>query len=236
MHLLFPGNGAVMVFFVLSGYVLWGSFARKQSTVADAPDYLVARAVPPAAARDRHDAAVLAGHLPDAGRTHRQHGPALDQHEQGAVVAAGRDDRQPGDLHRVAFVPQRSAQALHRAVRRRGRGAVLPRQSIRGLSAGVSPRRADPPCPGADLAKPRAADRGARGAAAAEHRLFISRHNEAARNPRRGRDRRLRRRAAPADARNRAGPVPRRGQLPVLCDPPARHDRLHSISSGRCRG
>ena len=43
MHLLFPGNGAVMVFFVLSGYVLWGSFARKQSTIADAPDYLVAR-------------------------------------------------------------------------------------------------------------------------------------------------------------------------------------------------
>jgi peptidoglycan/LPS O-acetylase OafA/YrhL len=43
MHLLFPGNGAVMVFFVLSGYVLWGSFVRKQSTVADAPDYIVAR-------------------------------------------------------------------------------------------------------------------------------------------------------------------------------------------------
>ena len=43
MHLLFPGNGAVMVFFVLSGYVLWGSFARKQSTIADAPDYIVAR-------------------------------------------------------------------------------------------------------------------------------------------------------------------------------------------------
>jgi peptidoglycan/LPS O-acetylase OafA/YrhL len=43
MHLLFPGNGAVMVFFVLSGYVLWGSFARKQSTIADTPDYLVAR-------------------------------------------------------------------------------------------------------------------------------------------------------------------------------------------------
>ncbi len=43
MHLLFPGNGAVMVFFVLSGYVLWGSFARKQSTVADTPDYIVAR-------------------------------------------------------------------------------------------------------------------------------------------------------------------------------------------------
>jgi len=32
-----------MVFFVLSGYVLWGSFARKQSTIADAPDYIVAR-------------------------------------------------------------------------------------------------------------------------------------------------------------------------------------------------
>ncbi len=43
MHLLFPGNGAVMVFFVLSGYVLWGSFARKQSTIADTPDYIVAR-------------------------------------------------------------------------------------------------------------------------------------------------------------------------------------------------
>jgi peptidoglycan/LPS O-acetylase OafA/YrhL len=43
MHLLFPGNGAVMVFFVLSGYVLWGSFARKQATTADVPDYIVAR-------------------------------------------------------------------------------------------------------------------------------------------------------------------------------------------------
>jgi len=43
LHLLFPGNGAVMVFFVLSGYVLWGSFARKQSTIADTPDYIVAR-------------------------------------------------------------------------------------------------------------------------------------------------------------------------------------------------
>ena len=43
IHLLFPGNGAVMVFFVLSGHVLWGSFARKQSTAADAPDYLAAR-------------------------------------------------------------------------------------------------------------------------------------------------------------------------------------------------
>lgn len=43
MHLLFPGNGAVMVFFVLSGHVLWGSFVRKQAAVADFPDYLVAR-------------------------------------------------------------------------------------------------------------------------------------------------------------------------------------------------
>lgn len=43
MHLLFPGNGAVMVFFVLSGHVLWGSFARKRSAVADFPDYLLAR-------------------------------------------------------------------------------------------------------------------------------------------------------------------------------------------------
>ena len=43
LHLLFPGNGAVMVFFVLSGYVLWGSFARRQSAVADAPDYIAAR-------------------------------------------------------------------------------------------------------------------------------------------------------------------------------------------------
>ena len=43
MHLLFPGNGAVMVFFVLSGYVLWGSFARKRPTTADVPDYIVAR-------------------------------------------------------------------------------------------------------------------------------------------------------------------------------------------------
>lgn len=43
MHLLFPGNGAVMVFFVLSGYVLWGSFTRKQSGVADTIDYLMAR-------------------------------------------------------------------------------------------------------------------------------------------------------------------------------------------------
>ena len=43
MHLLFPGNGAVMVFFVLSGYVLWGSFARKQPTTDDIPNYIVAR-------------------------------------------------------------------------------------------------------------------------------------------------------------------------------------------------
>ena len=37
MHLLFPGNGAVMVFFVLSGYVLWGSFARKQASLTALP-------------------------------------------------------------------------------------------------------------------------------------------------------------------------------------------------------
>jgi peptidoglycan/LPS O-acetylase OafA/YrhL len=39
----FPGGAAVMVFFVLSGYVLWASFARKQMTLADFPDYLCAR-------------------------------------------------------------------------------------------------------------------------------------------------------------------------------------------------
>lgn len=39
----FPGNAAVMVFFVLSGHVLWESFARKKSTLADLPDYAVAR-------------------------------------------------------------------------------------------------------------------------------------------------------------------------------------------------
>ena len=43
LFLLFPGNAAVMVFFVLSGFVLWGSFARKRMTLADLPDYLCAR-------------------------------------------------------------------------------------------------------------------------------------------------------------------------------------------------
>jgi peptidoglycan/LPS O-acetylase OafA/YrhL len=43
LHLLFPGNGAVMVFFVLSGHVLWASFVRKHATTADFPEYLVAR-------------------------------------------------------------------------------------------------------------------------------------------------------------------------------------------------
>ena len=43
LFLLFPSNAAVMVFFVLSGHVLWGSFARKQMTATDFPDYLLAR-------------------------------------------------------------------------------------------------------------------------------------------------------------------------------------------------
>jgi peptidoglycan/LPS O-acetylase OafA/YrhL len=43
LHLLFPANGAVMVFFVLSGHVLWASFARKHATAADFPDYVLAR-------------------------------------------------------------------------------------------------------------------------------------------------------------------------------------------------
>lgn len=43
LYLLFPSNAAVMVFFVLSGHVLWASFSRKQMTVADFPDYVVAR-------------------------------------------------------------------------------------------------------------------------------------------------------------------------------------------------
>jgi peptidoglycan/LPS O-acetylase OafA/YrhL len=43
LFLLFPSNAAVMVFFVLSGHVLWGSFARKRMTAADFPDYLLAR-------------------------------------------------------------------------------------------------------------------------------------------------------------------------------------------------
>jgi peptidoglycan/LPS O-acetylase OafA/YrhL len=43
LFLLFPSNAAVMVFFVLSGHVLWASFARKAMTLADFPDYLSAR-------------------------------------------------------------------------------------------------------------------------------------------------------------------------------------------------
>jgi peptidoglycan/LPS O-acetylase OafA/YrhL len=44
LFLLFPSNAAVMVFFVLSGHVLWASFARKRAGIADAPDYVLARA------------------------------------------------------------------------------------------------------------------------------------------------------------------------------------------------
>jgi peptidoglycan/LPS O-acetylase OafA/YrhL len=41
---LFPSDAAVMVFFVLSGHVLWESFQRKQlSFFADLPDYACAR-------------------------------------------------------------------------------------------------------------------------------------------------------------------------------------------------
>jgi peptidoglycan/LPS O-acetylase OafA/YrhL len=41
---LFPSDAAVMVFFVLSGHVLWGSFRRKNlRLVADLPDYACAR-------------------------------------------------------------------------------------------------------------------------------------------------------------------------------------------------
>lgn len=43
LHLLFPSSAAVMVFFVLSGHVLWASFARKRMALADFPDYLCAR-------------------------------------------------------------------------------------------------------------------------------------------------------------------------------------------------
>ena len=183
MHLLFPGNGAVMVFFVLSGYVLWGSFARKQSTIADTPDYLVARVfrlLPLVIAT--HAAATGWSRFPTPGELVANMVLLSTSMNKRAVVAAGRDDRQPGDLHRVAFVAQRSAEALRRAVRGRGGSAVLPRQSVRGLSAGLPARRADPSCSGAGVAKPRAADRRARGAAAAEHRLFLSRRDAAARN------------------------------------------------------
>jgi peptidoglycan/LPS O-acetylase OafA/YrhL len=41
---LFPSDAAVMVFFVLSGHVLWGSFQRRQYRFfADLPDYACAR-------------------------------------------------------------------------------------------------------------------------------------------------------------------------------------------------
>ncbi|WP_158926580.1 acyltransferase [Acidisphaera sp. S103] len=41
---LFPSDAAVMVFFVLSGHVLWGSFQRKQlGFFADLPDYACSR-------------------------------------------------------------------------------------------------------------------------------------------------------------------------------------------------
>jgi peptidoglycan/LPS O-acetylase OafA/YrhL len=41
--LLLPGSAAVMIFFVLSGHVLWASFIRRQMTLPDLPDYLCAR-------------------------------------------------------------------------------------------------------------------------------------------------------------------------------------------------
>ena len=41
---LFPSDAAVMVFFVLSGHVLWGSFQRKKLRFfADLPDYACSR-------------------------------------------------------------------------------------------------------------------------------------------------------------------------------------------------
>jgi peptidoglycan/LPS O-acetylase OafA/YrhL len=43
LFVFFPSNAAVMVFFALSGYVLWASFIRKQMVLSDFPDYLVAR-------------------------------------------------------------------------------------------------------------------------------------------------------------------------------------------------
>jgi peptidoglycan/LPS O-acetylase OafA/YrhL len=43
LFLLLPSNAAVMVFFVLSGHVLWASFVRKGMSVPDFPDYLLAR-------------------------------------------------------------------------------------------------------------------------------------------------------------------------------------------------
>jgi peptidoglycan/LPS O-acetylase OafA/YrhL len=41
--LMFPSTGAVLIFFVLSGHVLWRSFARNKLTGEDTLDYLCAR-------------------------------------------------------------------------------------------------------------------------------------------------------------------------------------------------
>ncbi len=43
LFVVFPSNAAVMVFFVLSGHVLWASFVRKRMTLTDFPDYLCSR-------------------------------------------------------------------------------------------------------------------------------------------------------------------------------------------------
>jgi peptidoglycan/LPS O-acetylase OafA/YrhL len=43
LSLAFPADAAVMVFFVLSGHVLWQSFARKDLGWSELPDYVVSR-------------------------------------------------------------------------------------------------------------------------------------------------------------------------------------------------
>ena len=92
-------------------------------------------------------------------RTSRQHGCSCDQHERRAVVAAGRDDRQHRDLHRVAV-----RDAMTRSSCSSRSASSPPRcRSFAAINLVVylpaySPRRADPPCPGTGVAKPRAAD------------------------------------------------------------------------------
>jgi len=45
LSLVAPSDAAVMLFFVLSGHVLWQSFARKNLAATAVPDYLVSRVV-----------------------------------------------------------------------------------------------------------------------------------------------------------------------------------------------
>ena len=202
MHLLFPGNGAVMVFFVLSGYVLWGSFARKQSTVADTPDYLVARLF-------RLLPLVMATTLlywlvtfPTPGELVAN--MVLLSTSMNKVLWSLQVEMIGSLVIFIAWLFVRNdpvklfvALCVVAAAVPFFRGnqfvVYLPAFLLGALIHHVPAR----------IWQSRALlIVGARRAAAAEHRLLLSRHDAAAGNPRRGRDRRLRRRAAPADARN----------------------------------